>query len=199
YIPPIYAPGTITTQAPVNLVGQFSIQSDDYCTCTCTQTTTVTGAKTTTCVTKASQINTPPQACFNTPNAIFTGGSINQNGTSGGVISTVGTNVYTASVQNVNPWPYDTDKLINTYKQSAKNASTTAAWNYGCSGTPNFTSKPAVYASCGTQTSQNFGTFPPNLLLNGDESGADPKSVYIPGSIKLTSDSNGAGIMIVDG
>ena len=199
YIPPIYAPGTITTQAPVNLVGQFSIQSDDYCTCTCTQTTTVTGAKTTTCVTKASQVNTPPQACFNTPNAIFTGGSINQNGSSGGVISTLGTTVTSASVQNVSPWPFNTDKLIETYKQSAQNASTTAPWKFGCSGTPNFTSQPAIYASCGTQTGQQFGTFPPNLLSNGDESGAQPISVYVPGSVKLTSDANGAGIIIVDG
>jgi hypothetical protein len=202
YIPPIYAPGTITTQAPVNLVGSFSIQSDDYCTCTCTQTTTGTGASavtTTTCVTKASQVNTPPQACIKTPNAIFTGGTINQNGSSGGVISTLGTNVYQASQQNVSPWPFNTDKLIETYKQSAENASTTAPWKFGCSGTPDFTSQPAVYASCGTQTSQQFGKFPPNLLSNGDESGAQPISVYVPGSVKLTSDVNGAGILIVDG
>jgi len=199
YIPPIYAPGTITTQAPVNLVGSFSIQSDDFCTCTCTQTTTVTGTKTTTCVTKASQVNTPPQACFNTPNAIFTGGSINQNGSSGGVISTLGTTVTSASVQNVSPWPFNTDKLIETYKQSAQNASTTSPWKWGCSGTPDFTAMPPVYAGCGIQTNQQFGKFPPNLLLNGDESGAQPKSVYVPGSVKLTSDANGAGVLIVDG
>jgi len=183
-------------------VGSFSIQSDDFCTCTCTQTTTGTGASavtSTTCVTKASQVNTPPQACIKTPNAIFTGGSINQNGSSGGVISTLGTTVTSASVQNVSPWPFNTDKLIETYKQSAQNASTTSPWKWGCSGTPDFTAMPPVYAGCGIQTNQQFGKFPPNLLLNGDESGAQPKSVYVPGSVKLTSDANGAGVLIVDG
>jgi hypothetical protein len=202
FTPPIYAPGTITTQAPVNLTGSYSIQSDDFCTCTCTQNTVGTGANqvtTTTCVTKTNQVNNPPKACLNTPNSIFSGGSITQNGTSGGVISTLGTNVFTSSAQNVSPWPFDINKLINTYKAAAQNASTTAPWKYGCTGTPDFTKMPPVYASCGTQTSQNFGTFPPNLLQNGDETGAMPEAVYVPGSVKLTSDANGAGILIVDG
>lgn len=190
YLPPLFPPGTISTEAPVTLKGSYSIQSDDYCTCTCTRNSS-TGK--TTCVNKAGA------ACISSPNAIYTAGTITQNGTSGVVVSTLGSTIFTASAQN-QPWPYNIPKLIDTYKQSAQNAATSVPWNYNCSGTPNFSSMPPVYANCGTQSNQQFGIFPPNLLTNGDESGAQPVAVYVPGSISLHSNNtSGAGVLIVDG
>ncbi|HLW51888.1 MAG TPA: hypothetical protein VKW06_03505 [Candidatus Angelobacter sp.] len=195
YTPPMTVPGTISTEAPVTLQGSYQIQSDDNCSCSCT-TDPKTGLST--CTARAGFAQ-----CYNQAHPIYTAGSINVNGNSGSVISNWGTSAVTASLQN-QPWPppgiKDVNTLINMFESGAKNT-TGQPWNYTCSGTPNFTSTPAVYANCGTQTSQQFGTFPPNLISsNGaDNSGAVQQYTYVPGSVKLTSASNGAGVLIIDG
>jgi hypothetical protein len=194
FTPPVYPPGTISTKAPVNLQGSYSIQSYDNC--TCTSTTTGSGNNTVT----TYGVSRPGKTCNMQAHVIATNGSVSVNGNSGTVISNYGTTAQSASVV-LNPWPYDTNQLINKFKSGAQNAGTTAPWNYSCNGTVNFSAMPPQYANCGTQTGQGFGTFPPNLVSsNGsDNSGVVPNSVYIPGSVKLTSDANGAGILIVDG
>lgn len=188
--PPLYPPGTISTQAPVNLHGSYSLQSYDNCSC---KQTTVNG----------NTVWVPRSAgatCNQNAHVIYTGGSISTQGSSGVVLSNYGNSANSASVQNVNPWPFDVNKLINQYKNGAINASTTAPYNYSCTGTPNFTATPPVYASCGLQTSQGFGGFPPGLPDNNAfPTGTGPQTTYIPGSVKLTSDANGSGILIVDG
>lgn len=192
YTPPLIVPGTISTQAPVTLQGSYSLQSYDNCSCSCT-TDSKTGV--TSCTTRAGFTQ-----CNNQAHVIYTAGTVNVNGSSGQVISNWGNNATSASLQNQS-WPYNVNNLIDQFKAGAANAGLSAPWNYNCTGTPNFTSTPEVYAACGTQSSQQFGTFPPNLLSsNGaDNSGAVQKVVYVPGSVKLTSDSNGAGVLIVDG
>jgi hypothetical protein len=192
YTPPMYTQGTITTQAPVTLQGSYSLQSYDNCSCSCT---TDSKSGVTTCTPRAGATQ-----CNNSAHVIYTAGTVNVNGGSGTVISNWGTSATVASLQN-QAWPYDINKLISEFSPAAQNAATTSPWNWNCSGTPNFTSTPAVYANCGTQTSQGFGTFPPNLITSGgaDNSGSKPAFVYVPGSVKLTADANGAGVMIVDG
>jgi hypothetical protein len=53
--------------------------------------------------------------------------------------------------------------------------------------------------SCGTQTSQQFGTYPSGLPTEPAPGTYTSVTEYIPGSVKLTSAANGSGILIVDG
>jgi hypothetical protein len=185
--PSIQPPAPITTQAPVNLQGSFVLNAYDNCTCTCT--TSGHGSSTTTTCAGSS--------CDGTHHAVFSGGSVTLTGGSGQVTTSYGSSVTgAASVQNVSPWPYDTNALIEQFKSQAQNASG-LPWGYSCSGTANFTAIPAVYKNCGIQPSQVFGIYP--LGLPSSPVGSVPATVYVPGSIKLTSAANGSGILIVDG
>lgn len=185
--PSIMPPAPITTQAPVNLQGSFVLNAYDNCTCTCT-TSGHGGNTTTTC----SGSN-----CDGSHHAVYSGGSVTLTGGSGQVTTSYGSSITgTASVQNVSPWPYDTNALIEQFKSQAQNASG-SPWGYSCGGAANFTAIPAVYKNCGTQPSQVFGTYPSGLP--GSPSGSVPATVYVPGSIKLTSAANGSGILIIDG
>jgi hypothetical protein len=185
--PAIMPPATITTQAPVNLQGSFILNAYDNCTCTCT--TTGTGSNTTTTCGGAS--------CNGSHHAVYTAGTVGTTGGAGQTITSFGANPSgTASVQNVSPWPYDTNSLIEQFKNQAQSAST-SPWNYSCSGTSNFSAIPAVYKNCGTQSNQTFGTYPTGLPSS--PSGSVPATVYIPGSVKLTSAATGSGVLVVDG
>jgi hypothetical protein len=180
--PPLIAPAPISTQAPVGLQGSFIINAYDNCTCTCT--TTGTGAnKTTTC---------GGVGCNSQAHAIYTGGTVSVSGGAGQTLTAYGSDpTQGASVQNVDPWPYNIDDLINQYKAGASSP------GYSCTGTSNFFATPPSYLNCGTQTSQTFGTYPSGLPT--EPINVNSVTEYIPGSVKLTSDANGAGILIVDG
>lgn len=187
--PPIFPPATIATQAPVNLHGSYSIQSYDNCSCVATK---VDG--------NTVMVPRPPATtCYNKAHVISTAGQVSTQGASGSVISNFGSDAETASQQNVNPWPFDVNKLIDQYKNSAINTGITAPYNYNC--TPsNLSANPPVYGSCGTRTGQGFGGFPSGLPDSAIfPSGSGPQTTYIPGSVKLTGDANGSGIIIVDG
>jgi hypothetical protein len=71
--------------------------------------------------------------------------------------------------------------------------------NYTCTGTQNFTAIPATYLNCGTQTGQTFGTYPTGLPTEPAPGSYTPVTEYVPGSVKLTADASGSGILIVDG
>jgi hypothetical protein len=188
--PALMPPATITTQAPVNLQGSYVLNAYDNCKCTCTTSGSGSNA-TTTCTNKTGNI------CDGSHHAVYTGGQVSTTGTAGQTITSFGTNpTGTASVQNVSPWPYDTNTLIEQYKAQAQ-YTTSAPWNYSCTGTANFTAVPATYQNCGTQTSQTFGVYPTGLPSSA--SGSSPITVYVPGSVKLTSAATGSGILIVDG
>jgi hypothetical protein len=180
--PPLIAPAPISTQAPVNLQGSFVINAYDNCTCTCT--TTGTGNNTTT--------TCGGVGCNSQAHAIYTGGAVSVSGGAGTTLTAYGSDpTQGASVQNVNPWPYNIDDLINQYKAGASSP------GYSCTGTSNFFATPPSYSNCGTQTSQTFGTYPSGLPT--EPTSVNSVTEYIPGSVKLTSAANGAGILIVDG
>jgi hypothetical protein len=190
--PPIVPPGAIAAKAPVTLQGSFQLSAYDSCNSTCTYDIkgNVTGCK----------------GAYGY--AVYTENTVSQIGNSGQTLSGAGTDPTKDPVSKLNvpdsQWPYNMDSLINTLKQTAQTA------NYSCSGTQNFYSIPPSYLNCGTQTSQMFYVnndptkpvpFPPGMLLNPPVEPVNPPTIteYIPGSVKLTSAAQGAGILIVDG
>lgn len=179
--PPLIPNAPIATQAPVTLQGSYVLNSYDNCTCTCTSSGS--GSKATT--------SCGGNGCVNSAFAVETAGDVSTIGSSGQTISGQ-QNPYD---QGVNPWPFDTDGLINTYKQNA----TSPNWASSCSGTQNVTAIPPQYLNCGTQSSQQFGTYPSGLPTEPVPGSYTQVTEYIPGSVKLTSAASGSGILIVDG
>src|SRR5262249_55534267 len=149
--PPLLAPAPISTQAPVNLQGSFILNAYDNCTCTCT--TPKNGPAT---------CNNPPVAsCYSTAHAVFTQQTVSQTANSGQTSTSYGNDpTGAASVQNVNPWPsnLNIDNLINQYKSGATPPPFT------CAGPRDNNAIPPVYPSCGTQSNQQFGTYPSAYL-----------------------------------
>jgi Tfp pilus assembly protein PilV len=187
--PPLIPNAPISTQAPVTLQGSFQLNAYDSCTCTCTTSSSGSGGNTTTTCGGAG--------CYSQAHAVQTAGTVNVVGNSG--TTTADPTLGSPYLQNVNPWPYDINSLIDQYKTSAASPN----WSTGCTGTANFAATPPQYLNCGTQTSQQYGTFPSSMLQNPpiEPTPGSYTSVteYIPGSVKLTSDANGSGILIVDG
>jgi hypothetical protein len=196
--PPLIPPAPISVMAPVQLQGSYILNAYDNCACSCTTSGNGNNA-TTSCVPRAGQ---PANACNTSAHAIFTQNDVSVNGGSGSTVTSFGTDPTTgtttqpgASVQGVNPWPnsLNINNLINQYKVGA------SLPNYTCSGTQDLTTTPATYKNCGTQTSQTYGTYPSGLPTEPAPGSYTPVTEYVPGSVKLTSDASGSGILIVDG
>ncbi|HWG49711.1 MAG TPA: pilus assembly PilX N-terminal domain-containing protein [Candidatus Acidoferrales bacterium] len=170
----VLPPGTVSAQAPITIKGSLNVNGYDNCNCT------ATGG------------NLTGKTCDTTKYAIYSGNGVTQNGNS----ATLTSGQTTAVKQNVNPWPYSIDDLINQYKAEATPATTTP-WSVSCTGIPNLTAVPAVYSDCGTTTGQQFGIYPtglPSLPV-----GSVPNVVYVPGSVQLSGNTSGSGVLIIDG
>ena len=190
--PPLVPPAPISVMAPVSLQGSYILNAYDNCKCSCT-TTGSGNHQVTACVPRAGQ---PANACATSAHAIYTQNTVSTIGNSGQTSTSFGSDpTTTASVQNVNPWPnsLNINNLINKYRSGA------TVPNYTCTGTQNLTATPATYKDCGTQTSQQFGTYPTGLPLEPALGSYTPVTEYIPGSVHLTSAASGSGILIVDG
>ena len=196
--PPLIPPAPISVMAPVSLQGSYILNAYDNCKCSCT-TTGSGNHQVTACVPRAGQ---PVNACATSAHAIYTENSVGVIGNSGSTITSFGsdptsgtTTTVGPSVQGVNPWPnsLNINNLINQYKAGA------SIPPYTCTGTQNLTTTPATYKDCGTQSSQQFGTYPTGLPLEPAIGSYTPVTEYIPGSVHLTSAANGSGILIVDG
>jgi Tfp pilus assembly protein PilX len=196
--PPLIPPAPISVMAPVSLQGSYILNAYDNCKCSCTSTGNG-DHQVTACVPRAGQ---PLNACATSAHAIYTQNSVGVIGNSGNTITSFGsdptsgtTTTVGPSVQGVNPWPnsLNINNLINQYKVGA------SIPNYTCTGTQNLTTTPATYKDCGTQSSQQFGTYPTGLPLEPAIGSYTPVTEYIPGSVHLTSAASGSGILIVDG
>jgi Tfp pilus assembly protein PilV len=196
--PPLIPPAPISVMAPVQLQGSYILNAYDNCACTCSTSGSGNNASTS-CVPRAGQ---PANACNTSAHAIFTQNTVNVNGGSGSTVTSFGSDPTQGtttqpgpSVQGVNPWPnsLNINNLINQYKVGA------SLPNYSCSGTQDLTTTPATYKNCGTQTSQTYGTYPSGLPTEPAPGSYTSVTEYVPGSVKLTSDASGSGILIVDG
>lgn len=179
--PPLTPPGVIAAQAPINLQGNLQVNGYDNCTCTSTET------------------SRPGKSCDGSHVAVYSANGITQTGNASTLTSGVGTGLTTyGPTGNVinqgataasQPWPYDVPGMINNYKTGAQNASG-APWNYSCTGSP---------ADCGTQSGQVFGTYPTGLPDSPSFPTGGPATVYVPGSVHLSGNASGSGILIIDG
>src|SRR5712671_89983 len=190
--PPLVPPAPISVQAPVSLQGSYVLNAYDNCACNCT-TTGNGNNQVTACLPRAGQ---PANACASSAHAIYTQNDVSTIGNSGSTTTSFGSDpTSTASVQHVNPWPnsLNIDNLINKYKAGA------TLPNFSCTGTQDLTTMPATYKNCGTQSSQQFGTYPTGLPTEPALGSYTSVTEYIPGSVHLTSAASGSGILIVDG
>jgi hypothetical protein len=184
--PPLVPPSPISTQAPVNLQGSFILNAYDNCTCTCTSSKTGTSCG----------VGQP--GCVSNAHAVFTASTVSQTGNSGQTTTSYGTDpTGAASIQNVNPWPsnLNIDNLIKQYSSGGQ----LPGFASSCIGTRDNYAAPPSYPNCGTQTSQQFGTYPSGLPTEPSPGSYTSVTEYIPGSVKLTSAASGSGILIVDG
>src|SRR6266853_1117671 len=179
--PPVTPPGAIAAQAPINLQGNLQVNGYDNCKCTATNT------------------SRQGKTCDGSHLAVFSAQGVSQTGNAATLSSGLGSGLTTYDGQgNVvqqgataanQTWPYDVNSLIQNYKSGAQSA-TGSPWNFSCTGSP---------ANCGTQTGQSFGTYPTGLpnapvFLTGG-----PATVYVPGSVHLSGNATGSGILIIDG
>lgn len=176
--PPLFPPGSVSTQAPILLKGNLQVNGYDNCTCSCDPKTGACTART-------------GMSCDGNHYAVYTAGAITQQGNA----TTLSSAISPATKQNAN-WPYNINDLINTYKNQASSAAS-APWSYSCTGTQNFATLPPSYLGCGTQAGQTFGTYPSGMP--NSPSGSVPQTVYVPGSVHLTGHASGSGILIIDG
>jgi len=196
--PPLIPPAPISVMAPVSLQGSYILNAYDNCKCSCT--TTGNGShQVTACLPRTGQ---PLNACATSAHAIFTQNTVGVIGNSGNTITSYGsdptsgtTTTVGPSVQGVDPWPnsLNINNLIKQYKAGA------TLPPFTCTGTQDLTTIPATYANCGTQSGQTFGTYPTGLPAEPAPGSYTPVTEYIPGSVHLTADASGSGILIVDG
>jgi hypothetical protein len=196
--PPLIPPAPISVMAPVQLQGSYILNAYDNCACNCTSSGNGNNA-TTSCTPRAGQ---PANACATSAHAIFTQNTVSVNGGSGSTITSFGgdptsgtTTQVGPSVQGVNPWP----NSLNINNLIAKYSAGASIPNFSCTGTQDLTTTPATYKNCGTQTGQTFGTYPSGLPTEPAPGSYTSVTEYVPGSVKLTADASGSGILIVDG
>lgn len=177
--PPLITNAAVDSQDHVSLSGQLTVNGFDYCSCLCTKDAKT---KVTTCVSR------PGKVCDDDKWAIYSSQQVDNPNSSETVIA----GQDPAIAQN-QPWFYDIPGMISRYADNPTAVDVRSApYNYACVGSP---------LNCGTQTSQTFGTlpapFPP--LDSSNPIGAVNQITYVPGDLKLTSGSTGAGILVVDG
>ena len=182
--PPLIPNAAFVSQDNVDLSGQLEIQGYDHCSCTCT--TSGGGAtKTMSCTDRAGK------TCDRSKYAAFATGTVEDpvppqhfySGTSPAIAENQG-------------WPYPMDTLIDRFKNMAGAVDVTGPpYNYSCPG-----------SNCGTRSAQQFGVPPQFAPEPPDNPASDPslgpwtsQITYIPGSVELTGQSLGSGVLVVDG
>lgn len=172
--PPLYVlpNGTVSAKAPITLQGNLQVNAYDNCNCT------ATGG------------NLPGKVCDKSKWSIYSANDISQNGNAATLTS--------GQDPPIDPnaaWPYKIPQLID-----ALSAGVLPPPGVSCTGTTNPFAVPSVNADCGTMSGGSFGAYPdistsPATYLPGQ----GPQTTFIPGSVKLTGNTSGSGILIIDG
>ena len=192
--PPFVTNAAVDSQDHVNLNGQLTVNGYDNCNCaqvsTCNKKGASPGSGAFLCTSPPVFGNAPGKTCDSSKWAIYSSQSVDNPGASETVIA--GPNPPIAQSQ---PWPYDITSLIDKYKNQAGTVNATGApYNYSCTGTP---------PNCSQHPSQVFG-IPPNFPPTPPDNPLGPPGMalqvtYVPGDLKITSSSQGNGILVVDG
>ena len=183
FAPPINPPAAVAAQAPIGLQGNLQVNGYDNCTCTATNT------------------SRPGKTCNGSHLSVYSAQGVSQTGNAATLSSGLGSGlttydsngnvVHQGSTAANQPWPYDVNQMISDYKATAQNASTASPWNFNCSGSP---------SNCGTQSGAAFGDYPTGLpSAPVFPPGGGPATVYVPGSVHLSGNATGSGILIIDG
>jgi hypothetical protein len=196
FAPPLTPNATIAAQAPINLQGNLQVNGYDNCNCT----STGTAKPGRTCNKNTLAVYSGQPFCGN--NSSCTPG-VGQTGNAATLTSGLGNGltIYnqangtttTQGATGQGAWNYDIPTLVQQYSASASNASG-APWNISCSPTS------GIYLGCGTVSGQTFGNYPQGMPANPSwPPGQGPSQVYIPGSVQLTGNTSGAGVLIING
>jgi hypothetical protein len=213
--PPFVTNAAVDSQDHVNLNGQLTVNGYDNCNCvqvkTCDKFGKNPGTGAFLCTNPPLYANAPGKTCDASKWAIYSTSSVDNPNTSETLIAGSGTGnnsvcslgSATAGCTQPPKWPYDIDSLIQKYKTQGGTVSATGSpYNYVCPPPPSG-SGPDVYANCGTAPSQVFGIppfFPPTPVDNPiGPVGMAQQVTYVPGNLKITSSSQGNGILVVDG
>lgn len=173
--PPLYVlpDGTVSAKAPLTIKGKLTVSGYDNCKCTATGS------------------DLPGQTCDKTKWAIYSANQVTNQVPPDALTSGQDPPIY----QNA-PWPYKIPQLINALSAGAVPPS-----DMSCTGTADPFATPPKYENCGTLSGETWGGVA-NLSTNPvtfSPSGSGPVTTYIPGSVHLTGNTQGSGILIVDG
>jgi len=196
--PPTITNAAVDSQDHVNLNGQLNVNAYDNCNClqlsTCDKFGKNPGTGTALCTSPALFVNQPGKVCDKSKYAIYSAATVDNPNASETLISGLD-NPNTPQNEGIaqnEKWVYDIPSLIDRYKNDATAVkASNPPYNYTCN--PN----------CGTKTSQTFGV-PPTFPPTPPESPIGPLDMksqitYVPGNLKITSSSQGNGILVIDG
>jgi hypothetical protein len=179
--PPVNVKGAVVSNDVIDTVGSSAgFIGQDNCNCKCNGSGVCTN-------------RVGGGTCSSGYSAITTSHTVNSSGNPT-ITSPTTTPATPVKQENVTPFPYDIDSLINRFKNQSTTVNATGApYNLSCSGSP---------TSCGTVNTGTFGTVPTNfttLQTDGNPVGNVNQTTYVPGNLDLQAHNSGSGILIVDG
>ena len=207
--PPTITNAAVDSQDHVNLNGQLNVNAFDNCNCqqvmTCNKFGKNPGTGAFACTTPPLFTDQPGKVCDKSRYGIYSSSTVDNPNASEGIISGLddpNTPQNEGIAQN-KPWVYDIPSLVDKYKNDGTAVNVTnAPYKYDCSKAAPTPDNPSQ-TSCSTHPSQVFGippTFPPTPPDNPvGPPGMASQITYVPGNLKITSASQGNGILVVDG
>ena len=187
--PPVTAPAPLAAQAPITVKGKFNSNAYDACLCNTDGTL------------RHGSLSTPDTQCVANTVAVYSSQAVNDNGS--GALTAVAANGNTgdSAMSGNQPWPFPVTQMITAYANAPGTVNVTIpAYGYSCSS-----------GSCSGGSSNIFGSYPntgyPALpptsgnvsFPNNGQYNNGPQTTYFPGSVHLTADASGSGILVING
>jgi hypothetical protein len=166
--------GVVAAKAPITIQGKLDINSYDNCTCT---------------PSGGDLPGAPQGSCDASKWAIYSHSQISQNGN-----STTLTSGQSPPYNDNAPWPYNIPNLINALSNNVL-----PYQGLSCTGVTDPYAVPSVNANCGTLAGGTFGNTPLTIDPTTYKPNEGPATSFIPGSVQLTGNASGSGILIIDG